>query len=81
MGTLKRRRAQVNETQAIDCLKAAVEKVGSQDKFGALHGMTGSLVGMIIRRERSLSKPVLDAIGLECVESRVYRRKAKGASS
>jgi hypothetical protein len=71
----------MSEDQALSVLAAAIKAAGSQDKFGALHGMTGSLVGMIIRRERSLSKPVLDAIGLECVESRVYRRKSKGASS
>lgn len=68
----------MNEAAALKTLAAEVAKAGSQDKFGAIHGITGSMVGMVLRRERALSKPLLDAIGLECIERKIYRRKVKG---
>jgi len=65
----------LNKQEAIEFIRKEVGKTGlSHDKFAALHGFNGEVVGATLRGRREPAESILSAVGLERVIT--YRRKA-----
>lgn len=56
-----------NEDEAIQLLRAAVEREGNQGAFASRHGIARTYLNQILNRKRSLNKTLLKALRLRKV--------------
>lgn len=67
---------QLTQDEALDVVRAAITVAGTQKAFADYHQINPNLLTDVLRGRKTISKSILNAVGLERVVS--YRRKSGG---